>query len=421
MTQEPYQDPKPRSGKRVLNYLRSMRFGILLLVIIIFFSLIGSLIPQGRSVNFYTQNFAPISDLIVAFGLGEIFTSPLFIGALALLCLNLILCTIARLRTKSNLLPTLQRRLNQLVAQPVEDQERLQSWLTRRGFKALPGSANTFARGLTGAWGSALVHLSFLLILLVGAYVLYTAQSTDITIFTGESQTLPDGSRITLDRFHTQDEAGRLDYISDLSVTPPGSTEVQNLRLRVNQPLRVGNYTLYQLSYSLYGRVVIAGPGGSREMLLEGPRDITMDITAPVLYQGLFPDYTTEADGSYTVSMDASNGYPNPIYLLDLVQENSTETIVVPPGNQFELGTAIYHFSDPVSSSVIRVKTLAPMLWVLYAAFGLLTLALYLTFFVVPTLISVDSHGYRLASSKTDPMLQRELAEFNLVSKDEPL
>ena len=43
--------------KKVYDFLRSMRFGIILLLLIAAGSVAGSVIPQGREAAFYAQNY----------------------------------------------------------------------------------------------------------------------------------------------------------------------------------------------------------------------------------------------------------------------------------------------------------------------------------------------------------------------------
>ena len=50
--------------KRFFNYLRSMRFGVLLLALIGVCSVIGTVIPQGREIAWYAQNYRSFHGVI---------------------------------------------------------------------------------------------------------------------------------------------------------------------------------------------------------------------------------------------------------------------------------------------------------------------------------------------------------------------
>ena len=83
--------------KKVLNYLRSMRFGILLLVLIALCSVAGSLIPQGREISFYAQTYRSFHGVILMLRLNRVFESWYFIALLVLLGMNLTFCSLVRI------------------------------------------------------------------------------------------------------------------------------------------------------------------------------------------------------------------------------------------------------------------------------------------------------------------------------------
>ncbi len=85
--------------KKVFNYLRSMRFGLLLLVLIAACSVAGTVIPQGREIAWYAQNYQSFHGTILLLGLNRVFESWYFIVLLVLLCLNLSLCSLLRIRS----------------------------------------------------------------------------------------------------------------------------------------------------------------------------------------------------------------------------------------------------------------------------------------------------------------------------------
>ncbi len=84
--------------KKLWNLLRSMRFGLILLALVAACSVLGSVIPQGRDVAFYAQTYRGAHGVILLLGLHRIFTSWYFAVLLALLCLNLTLCSVVRVR-----------------------------------------------------------------------------------------------------------------------------------------------------------------------------------------------------------------------------------------------------------------------------------------------------------------------------------
>ena len=83
--------------KKVIAFLRSMKFGMLLLVLVIACSLAGSLIVQQRAPMEYVNRYgADMAEVIMALGFDDVFSAPYFIVLMAALCLNLTLCSIVR-------------------------------------------------------------------------------------------------------------------------------------------------------------------------------------------------------------------------------------------------------------------------------------------------------------------------------------
>ena len=55
--------------KKLLSFLRSMRFGLLLLLPVLVCSVIGSVIPQGEAESYYAETFPGSYHLILGLGL----------------------------------------------------------------------------------------------------------------------------------------------------------------------------------------------------------------------------------------------------------------------------------------------------------------------------------------------------------------
>ena len=85
------------SGGKLLRFLRGMPFSFVLLFIVIAACVVGSVITQGASPAAYAQQYGDIwGKLIVWLRLDRVFTCWWFIALAALLCLNLILCSVSR-------------------------------------------------------------------------------------------------------------------------------------------------------------------------------------------------------------------------------------------------------------------------------------------------------------------------------------
>ena len=83
--------------KKFLRVFYSMKFAIVLLIILSIVCTIVSVIPQARVENYYITSYsALVSNLILFFGLDNAFTSWWFCILMALLCANLLLCSIIK-------------------------------------------------------------------------------------------------------------------------------------------------------------------------------------------------------------------------------------------------------------------------------------------------------------------------------------
>ena len=94
-------------GKRILKFISSMRFAIILLGILAALCCAGSFVTQRQSYAWYSSRYSErAAAFILAFRLDDVFHSWYFILISSFLCLNLLMCNVVRLpalikRTKS--------------------------------------------------------------------------------------------------------------------------------------------------------------------------------------------------------------------------------------------------------------------------------------------------------------------------------
>ena len=86
------------AGKRFFRFISSMKFAIILLVILAIMCSIGSLVTQNQSYSWYAARYSErTAALIIALHLDDAFHSWYFILITAFLCINLLFCNIIRL------------------------------------------------------------------------------------------------------------------------------------------------------------------------------------------------------------------------------------------------------------------------------------------------------------------------------------
>ena len=83
----------------LIRYLANLQFAIILLLTIAGLSILGTIIEQNQSVEYYHINYAPelakifTDTIILQFGLDHIFRAWWFVGLLVLFGLSLMCCT----------------------------------------------------------------------------------------------------------------------------------------------------------------------------------------------------------------------------------------------------------------------------------------------------------------------------------------
>ena len=392
-----------------------MEFGMILLVLVIVCSLAGSLIVQQReSMEYVSRYGADAAQLILFLGLDDVFATPYFIVLMGALCLNLVLCSIVRL-------PRVHRAKSMLLAQaekapaniPLTDEQakKLSVYFEKRHYhrKATPGRT-IYYKNSFGFYGSFITHLSFLLILLVGAAAVMTADVRDQTVMTGETLTLEDGVSIRVDSFQIVDETGTLDYASQL--TAAHGSETVSTVIRVNEPLSFKGYKVYQQTYGTAGAVRIENhqTGVSEDMMLTESCFLTLDGRNGMFYQALYPGYVQDADGSVTLITSTAGAYSDPVYDILSVSDGVTTPVLAFPDETLTIGDVSFTMLSPVSYPGLRIKHM-PMeiLGLLYVTFVLMVAGLYLCFFAVPLAAAVEQKGYVIISPKTQTGLMIEL------------
>ena len=415
--------------KKVFRYMRSMRFGILLLCLIAACSVAGTVIPQGREVAWYAQNYPSAQPVILTFRLNRVFESWYFITLLALLCLNLSLCSLLRIRT---VVRASHGETERAAAMPdtvllrPEGVEKLRAWLEDRHCHSveLDGAVVYHKNGI-GRYGTFLLHLSILLTLVFGALALYTPTVTDQSCMPGESIILEDGTEIHVLDFHITDETGRLDYRSHVQVTLPDGRRSEEAELSVNHPFSFGAYKLFQQSFGTAGSVTVTNleTGGTDDFLLTEQAYLSADGITGIFYETLYPDFIRDPSGNVTFITITEGSYPNPIYQFEVISDGEFTPTLAVPGDELELTGLRFTFNSPVEYPGIRIKHVSRLFnALLIASFLLMIAGLTLAFFFDPVLVKTDAEGYAVGGPKPEHMrieLGEEFREYERNTKEE--
>lgn len=385
-------------NNKLFSFLRSMRFGMILLAAIAALSVVGTLITQGQAAAFYTQNYGNLGNLILFFGFDHMYATWYYVALFAALCLNLLLCSVLRLgKIRSAKKSLLARAQN---AKPCEnlDAAKAEAACKKLGFR--PAGDGLYIRRTLGLYGSFVTHVGMLLLVIAAALVFSLEKKEDAYVMVGDVMTLSDGCTVKVNAFSMENAAGQLDYISDITVTGKDGVS-KDMTTTVNYPARFEDHTVYQQSYAFAGvlDVQTAENAPAESILLDGASFISLDGVSGVHYMQVYGNHTMTEDGQIMPAQ--SMGMENPAYLTAIITPEEQRMGMTLPDETFEVSGVYYTFRQPAAYPGLSVKT--QPLWVtpvLYASFAVLVLGLYLCFFHVPAALSFEGGKVRAASGK---------------------
>lgn len=279
--------------QKLWNLLTSVKLTFALLLILAVISVAGTLIPQNQPAQAYVNGYGQgLGNLILGFGLYDAYHTAWFRLVMALLAVNLVVCSLERWPLTMRMVRVdPDRELEKsrkavesftLAGGPAEHKgpvgQALQRAVGRVYFIEDQGGVKLFAH--KGAWTRLAVyavHLS-VLIIFAGALVgniwgfsgdmrILEGQAVD-HIQTRDGKRLPLGFDVRLDKFtvsfYKNQRGMPSEYRSDL-VFLRGGREIKRHALRVNHPAQVDGIDFYQASYGQVAdpvKVRVTAPGG---------------------------------------------------------------------------------------------------------------------------------------------------------------
>ncbi len=255
--------------RSLYRFFTSVKVAIVLLILLIVASVIGTLIPQQRSPAEYLARYGQLSSLFERLQLTRLYHSVWFVALLILFALNIIVCTLARLSAKLHraLRPRFDTEVRHLQAMRVKDKARLPlplsgartlvaRELARRRYRVreseAPGHIYVSARKrISGIFGSDVVHLGLLVILAGGIVSGLASRRSDLTLRENQTLAVPGTDfSLRLDKFSTDlyPDGSVRDWKSRLSVIE-GGRPVLEKTIEVNHPLSYRGFIFYQSGY----------------------------------------------------------------------------------------------------------------------------------------------------------------------------
>jgi len=255
--------------RSVKNFFTSIKVAIVLLILLIAASILGTLIPQGRTGQEYLVRYGQLGGLFQKLQFTRLYQSFWYIAILTLFSLNIIICTLVRLspklrrafRPKCDLDPKsiqvlkVKDKLRMALAPPAAVQA-VKAELGRHHYRVREHAAEKkhcllARKRILGIFGSDVVHVGLLIILAGGIISGLAGVRGSLTL--SENQTLPvpqAGFSIRLDKFITEfyPDGNVKDWKSELTILD-GDKPVLQKSVEVNHPLSYKGFVFYQSGY----------------------------------------------------------------------------------------------------------------------------------------------------------------------------
>ena len=291
------------SGNPFIALFSSVKLAVTLLIALAVTSIVGTVVPQGESFQFYLEHYGPFWYKVIRhLHLFDTYHAWWYIALLALFGLNLIVCIGRRLPFTIRLL----RRDSLSISPEKLERMRLKArWELNRPAEEVRAELARDVEGLLGRhrvregsngvlflketgrwsyWGIYLLHAS-IVIIMVGALVgSIWGKKGNILLMEGDvadhflaKQTMahgrekvPLGFKLKCKRFVVKfyNNGAPKEFRSDLVVID-GGKEVKEKAIKVNDPLHYKGFTFYQASYQGIPQVTLQFVGADGSQMTE--------------------------------------------------------------------------------------------------------------------------------------------------------
>ena len=274
-------------------FFGEMKTAIVLLLVLAFISIIGTVIRQNASPDEYIALYGPRSYAAIKYlGLANVYDSSLYRLLLALVGINLVVCGINRfgitwrrvfqpkVSVDAKAIRGMQRSETLSSAGTLDDVAGKAAAAVRSRYYRVIKSTDTgdvvllAAKGALNLWGPYLTHLS-LLVIFLGAILgnmlgfngftgIDEGGSTSVYVVNGDQKESNLGFRVALRKFEIDYDAAHnpTAYKSDLAIYEGDRLAAEKV-IDVNHPLTYKGISFFQSDYGLSGLVIkITAPNG---------------------------------------------------------------------------------------------------------------------------------------------------------------
>ena len=387
---------------QVVALLANLKVAIALLLAIAVFSILGTVIEQGQTIDFYRENYPEHPALfgflsykvILAIGLEHVYGSWWFLALLILFGTSLTACTFNR---QLPILKASKRwfyytKPQSFVKLPLATEiiggnlNDLAQSLQSKNYKVYQADDRLYARkGLIGRIGPIVVHASMLLVLIGSIWGSLTGFIAQEMVPSGETfqvkniteagawsaNQVPKDWSVRVNRFWIDyTPKGSIDqFYSDLSVLDRDGKEVDRETIHVNKPLKYKGVSFYQANWDIHAirftfnnSPILQLPVSKLESQ-NGGRQVwgTWIPTKPDLSAGITL-ITPDLQGTFLIYDEKGN-------LLTTVRTNQSA----------EVNGVTFTLKEAIGSTGLQIKA-DPGIPIVYAGFGLLMLGVIMSY-----------------------------------------
>ncbi|KAF5443981.1 hypothetical protein F2P56_036491 [Juglans regia] len=395
---------------------------------------LGTVIDQGEAPGFYFQKFPEESPVlgfftwrwILTLGFDHMYSSPIFLGTLALLGASLMACTyttqipLVKIARRWNFMDSAEAIRKQEYSDilPRAKVQDLGVLLMGSGYEVFLKGPSLYAfKGLAGRFAPIGVHLAMLLIMAGGTLSATGSFRGSVTVPQGLNFVVgdvlgPSGFLSTpTEAFNTEVHVNRfyMDYYdsgevsqfhTDLSLFDLDGKEVTRKTISVNDPLRYGGFTIYQTDWSISALQILKDDEGPFNLAM-APLKVNGDKK---LYGTFLPVGDSESPNVKGISMLARD-----LQSIVLYDQEGKFSGVRRPSSKLPIdidGTRII-IVDAIGSSGLELKT-DPGVPIVYAGFGALMLTTCISYLSHSQIWAVQDGTTVTVGGKTN----RAKAEF---------
>lgn len=413
-----------------MQHITSLFLGIILFLLIAFYSILGTIFPQNLPLEFYAANYSKFYFFIKLLGLNSAYSSIPFRLLLILFLINLGGCTI-------KLLPSQFRKIEKAYL-PSPDSATENLWFD--GLDTAEVKVNLKKKGFTiastkegfhgvkhkfGVFGSTITHIGIIIILLSSFLGNLFVEEGIYNLLPQESISFEDLSiTLKLEDFSIDfREDGTVNqYYSTFSVFEKNE-KIKVEKIWVNRPLLYKGMNFYQASFGWASQLKVTSSNNHllEELFLkDGKHYFYQPYHLTIYLYGYYPDFKIGHNGQPVSLTQQKN---NPHYAVILYHFGQyIDSYIIEPGEAIPFQDINLTFEDSQLYTGIIYRKDSGYYFVLFGSLVLI-FGLLLSFYYYPKyVICMDNQFYAISRKNSwgyQLWMKRNLIEARKLSKGE--